>query len=386
MDALSLTASDIQEMLSSLLMAQLSYDSRMQFAKGASLPAHFVPSPDTIPDFDSALKTIGAMFHAPQLDNTDTASLAELTNALFEHWRDNGDKITFFTSGSTGAPKPSTHDYDLHVQETIALAEIFRDRKRIVSYVPRHHIYGFLFSILLPKVMGVEVRWEAPQPFPGMTSSLRDGDLIVAFPLLWEKLTEMHATFGHGLHGATSTGPCSAQVITSLKAHGLDRMYEIYGSSETGGIGYRTSPQDNYTLLPHWKKTDSDSVLLRPHSDEDLHRYELQDLLKWQKDTFIPERRTDNAVQVAGINVYPSRVRAALLEHPDVDDCAVRLMRPDEGQRLKIFIVLAKNAQEDMDASLRKWAKERLSPHEQPMIWTFGPKLPVNSLGKQTDW
>ncbi len=45
-------------------------------------------------------------------------------------------------------------------------------------------------------------------------------------------------------------------------------------------------------------------------------------------------------MQVAGINLYPERIAGIIREYPGVAEAEVRLMRPDEGDRLKAFIVM----------------------------------------------
>ena len=60
-------------------------------------------------------------------------------------------RITFRTSGSTGTPKSCQHAFDTLRQETDHLASLFPGRLRILSAVPSHHIYGFLFTVLLPQ-------------------------------------------------------------------------------------------------------------------------------------------------------------------------------------------------------------------------------------------
>lgn len=61
-----------------------------------------------------------------------------------------GQRMTFRTSGSHGAPKPCTHALALLEQEVDFLATLLDGRRRVFSAVPAHHIYGFLFTVLLP--------------------------------------------------------------------------------------------------------------------------------------------------------------------------------------------------------------------------------------------
>lgn len=389
MGSLPLSVKDVREILSSLLLAGLSYDDRMRFSKGASLLPDFKPNRQHLPELDRITQSIRAMFGTPAVALPFDTTLHEWADELHCAWQETEKQITFFTSGSTGEPKPTTHDYRLLEQEVHALAAIFSNRKRIVSFVPRHHIYGFLFSILLPKALNCDVCWEVPLPTPGLIHSLGQGDLIVAFPLLWKKFSEMEVRFNSDVNGVTSTGPCPADVINNLRSNGLGEMYEVYGSSETGGIGYRTSPGGHYSLLSHWKRSIDPASLERTHPAIGAQTYGLQDNLQWETDTtFIPTKRMDDAVQVAGINVYPSRVRDVLAEHPDVRECAVRLMRQEEGTRLKAIVVPMQtgNTMNETEAALRKWAKERLTVYEMPGSWTFARKLPLNEMGKLKDW
>ena len=101
----------------------------------------------------------------------------------------------------------------------------------------------------------------------------------------------------------------------------------------------------------------------------------------------MPTGRRDNAVQVGGVNVYPARIAAKIQSLPEIAACAVRPMRPEEGTRLKAFIVpfREENTQE-LKRSLRRRLKQMLSAEECPVSFSFGPSLPRNSMGKLADW
>jgi 4-coumarate--CoA ligase len=77
-----------------------------------------------------------------------------------------------------------------------------------------------------------------------------------------------------------------------------------------------------------------------------------------------------------------------LLAHPGVADASVRLMRPDEGDRLKAFVApkneraIRSQLRQELDA----WVAERASAPERPRSFTFGSVLPTNAMGKPSDW
>lgn len=384
MSEFMLLPDDVREVIASILLSTLDQSKRMTLATGATLPPGFTPEKTEIPELDEIWAAITNFFGLSLKHPSGT--ITQWAEIIHTHWDNNGT-ITFSTSGSTGAPQQITHDYQLLIQEVQAFAKLLNDRRRIVSLVPPHHIYGFLFSVLLPKVMTVPVIREAPLPVPGLIDSLSPGDLVVAFPLLWNSILKQDATFGQDIHGVTSTGPCPPETIETLVHRGLSRMYEIYGSSETGGIGYRYSPRQEYTLLHYWDRTNNAHELTRTHPNRPPTVFSLQDTLAWNGDKFIPERRVDRCVQVAGINVSPDAVKNALLQHPDIKECTVRLMRPEEGERLKAFVVpVSTSSCDDLSGKLRKWAKANLPPHEVPGKITVGERLPINRMGKLSDW
>jgi long-chain acyl-CoA synthetase len=86
--------------------------------------------------------------------------------------------------------------------------------------------------------------------------------------------------------------------------------------------------------------------------------------------------------------VFPVRVREILCRHPAVADAAVRLMRPQEGTRLKAFIVPKdpRLADASLLSELTAWIDGELTAPERPKALRLGPQLPVSTVGKLADW
>lgn len=296
--------------------------------------------------------------------------------------------LTFRTSGSAGSPKRCTHALATLGQEIEVLAQLVPGRCRILSAVPSHHIYGFLFTVLLPQRLGIEdvvdVRTAGPAGALGMA---RPGDLIVAHPGWWEALARLGPDFGPDVVGVTSTAPCPDALADTLAGAGL-RLLQVYGSSETGGVGWRAAGAAPYTLLPYWSRAGDGAQLTRTMPDGATQAFPLQDRLEWDDaGRFRPVGRVDQAVQVGGINVFTAYVAEVLAMHPAVAEAAVRLMRPDEGTRLKAFVVACPGADVDgLRAELPAWAAARLSTPERPVAYTFGARLPRQASGKPADW
>jgi long-chain acyl-CoA synthetase len=323
--------------------------------------------------------------------------LADWIDAARDGLRLDGARIVFRTSGSAGSPKRCAHDLATLWQEVAELARLAPGRTRILSAVPSHHIYGFLFTVLLPRALGIGEVIDLRSASPAFAlGQARAGDLIVAHPGWWEALLRLEPQFGADVVGVSSGAPCPDALAEGLEACGL-RLLQIYGSSETGGVGWRERAGAAFALLPHWRGDEAEHELVRRMPDGSEARYPLQDRLAWRDAShFRPEGRIDAAVQVGGVNVFPAYVADVLKMHPRVLDAAVRLMRPDEGRRLKAFVVPRPlpdgdaGARDARDAGLgdelAAWLAQRLSAPERPAAFSFGARLPRQASGKPADW
>jgi hypothetical protein len=165
----------------------------------------------------------------------DWAKIVEMS------WAVKHETVTFRTSGSTGPGKACTHPFSQLVTEAVTLARIAGRPKRIVSLVAPHHIYGFLHTVVSSAALGLEwVDLRAVAPGSRLTR-LRDDDLVVATPFAWKMIADEGGRFEGHVMGMTSTAPMSVELADRLAEMGLARLIEIYGSSETSGVGWRSS-------------------------------------------------------------------------------------------------------------------------------------------------
>ena len=137
--------------------------------------------------------------------------------------------------------------------------------------------------------------------------------------------------------GVTSSAPCPDETASGLRQAGLKRLLQVYGASETAGIGWFAGQ----------------SRLMHPIC-----------LTGWMGTRFPVLRHRDEAVQVGGVNVLPEHVAAILRAHPAVFDVLVRAMRADVGHRLKAFVVPTADAErnESLHDDLRRFATSMLKP------------------------
>lgn len=318
--------------------------------------------------------------------------IQDWVSVAYTSLRQHSADMTFSTSGSSGTPKRCQHSLASLKQEISELSVLFDGRKRILSAVPAHHIYGFLFSVLLPQALGVkaeqiiDVRGSSPG---ALVLALQPGDLVIGHPDYWQNLARLAGALPNDVMGVTSGAPCPDAVAIDMRAAGLSNLVQIFGSSETAGIGWRDHETAPYTCFTYWQAQNEGAALARRMPDGTTARFALQDHLDWEDvNHFRPAGRRDQVVQVGGINVYPARTAQIVGQHPAVQDVVVRLMRADEGNRLKAFVVPRAGYESDstLADTLAEWASTRLSTAERPATYTFGTALPKQSNGKPADW
>lgn len=250
-------------------------------------------------------------------------------------------QFRFETGGSTGAPRVYWHGREEIFREIRYLAGIFASRRRVVAMVPKRHIYGYLWTVLLPAELRVEVR---------EYGELRGGDLVVGHPGTWKNLGEVP----EDVWAVNSGGPVKMEEVRALRERGLARWFDVYGSTETAGLAIREDEEGPYELFPWWK--------------DYLAGVEAPDRVEW----FSPRRmvlrgRKDEAVQVKGVNVWPRRVEEILERCEGVERVEVKL---GEDGWLEAFWV--GDADEGV---LKQWAEANLRRPDRPVRFERGGKF-----------
>ncbi|MEL7482030.1 MAG: AMP-binding protein, partial [Pseudomonadota bacterium] len=296
------------------------------------------------------------------------------------------DRLTFLTSGSTGSPKPCTHEIPALLRDADFVAGRLEPR-RILTLVPPHHIYGFIYTGLMPLLAGcplVDVRFA---PASRLSSMIKTGDVIVGTPFVLTAFARTLERVPSGISVLTSTAPLPTVLADQLQSMGIEQTLEVYGASETGGVGWRKASSDDFQLFPWWELTP-DGLLIDVERGGDPH-HPMDLLERGEGQCFSVQGRSDNALQIGGVNVFPTALAERIAEHPDVVECAVRPIDVSMGAqtRLKAFIVPGPDIDvDDLERDLVRYARSTLSAPERPVQWTFGDELPVNDLGKLQDW
>jgi len=146
-------------------------------------------------------------------------------------------------------------------------------------------------------------------------------------------------------------------------------LTEIYGSSDTGSLAYRTAPDVPFTLFPYLimllddasantistlRHTETGAIVAVPDRLKRVSEREVRVL-----------GRFDEAIQIAGVNMHPAQIRQIIASCPLVADCDVYAKADTNGSQLYGAVRLCTLTDANREACLR-WCREHLSAPELP--------------------
>ncbi len=254
--------------------------------------------------------------------------------------------LELFTSGSTGDRKVVLKTLAQLQNEVSVLEKTFGERLRrchIYSTIPPHHLYGLLFRLLWPL--------SAARPFADDTA------------LLWQELTpsllrsppsclisspthleRMSLRGNNALRNArprlifSSGGPLQESAVKRIRQTWGQAPIEVYGSTETGGVGWRQRQ-----IIPgsdHW--VPFQGVILSQKGAQERRRLRVSspfvgmpetsflmgDLgIVYKDGTFRLDGRADRIIKIAEKRLSLDDMERRLAKHPWVREAKIVLLK-----------------------------------------------------------
>lgn len=302
--------------------------------------------------------------------------------------------LWLYTGGSTGAPKLWPKTAANLVGEAVFLGSLFRLRRAdiVLATVPPLHIYGLLFSVLLPFVSGARVIGDVPY-FPreiirkiGRTACT----VFVGSPMHYRALSASSFPTTRLRHAFSSGGFLEEpHSLHFTKATGIG-VTEVYGSTETGGIAVRCRAAGESAWRPfscvRWamagERLSVSSPFLSPSLSTDRKGYYTTgDRAADAGDgTFVLYGRADGIVKIAGKRVDLAAIEQRIKSLPSIRDAWVLSLPTGSGRENEIAALLVTKAG---IPRLRKTFARALEPTHVPRRIARVPSLPVTPAGKR---
>lgn len=301
--------------------------------------------------------------------------------------------LKFFTGGSTGQPKVWKKTARNMFGEAFFLSEKFNIDKNdcILATVPPYHIYGFLFSVLVPFVSSSKVTGDI-YSFP---QEIRNGleknapTILASIPMHYRILKGGEIS-GNSLRMAFSSAGKLDETDADYFYHKTGaEIFEIYGSTETGGIAGRCRARGETNLeafeIIDWKVIDERLFVRSPFISPDIAVdsegfYQTGDrVIKHDEKHFSLLGRADGIVKVGGKRVDLEDVRNKIIQFPGVTDAVVFAVPDKRGRESSICAMVRGNIDKDQ---LITGISNQVEPYAMPRDIRVVEKIPVSSSGK----
>ena len=299
--------------------------------------------------------------------------------------------LQLFTSGSTGKPKTIFKSIASLFDEAVTLQQQFDwPHGPVTGSVPPTHLYGLTFTLLLPWVLGAPWIDDIPL-FPDdihRTLKKISGKILISVPTQYKALLQ-HGSDLSQVTCVSAAAPLPAKLADAWKQKFNTEILEIYGSTETGVIGYRrqiSSPM--WQAFPPVQLT-TESGLLKVRSPFVSHAWKsgflTADRVKQENATlFQLLGRADSIVKIAGKRISLTKIENRLLSCPGVAEAAV-ISVPEEGHVREYAIWAAVKKQQDYSLSVRQLQfdlRGKLESIEIPRRIIIVDELPHTANGK----
>ncbi len=301
--------------------------------------------------------------------------------------------LRLFTGGSTGKPRVWSKSPRNLLAEAFYLRDKFEltSKDLFISTVPPYHIYGLLFSILTPLVSHARVLPEIytfPQEIIS-TINRHKATVLVSVPIHYRSLKVDNLSAPSLKIAFSSSGVLTRSDATHfLKKTGLG-IYEIYGSTETGGIASRSIGENTESWKPadvvSWKLSGkrlavrSDFVSSEMEKDAEGYCVTGDEVQPDKNGRFVLLGRADGIVKVAGKRVDLLDVQNKIQTLPTVRDAVVIALPAEKGRE---NVIAALVACELTEAQLRKMILEKLEPYAMPLRIKIVSSITRTATGK----
>lgn len=270
--------------------------------------------------------------------------------------------LSFQTSGTSGQAKVIRHAISYIEREIAFLADLLGPVDQLIPYVPSYTIYGFLLTVALPQWLNIPVIYPSQLNW----TTLSPNALIIGMPYTWQLWLESLPGLSVSCKGVSAAASLPFSLYQELQAKGVG-LTEFYGSTETGGIGYRQAAKEPFYFFPYWIPLPDHRVKDR---DSGATIALMDHITIVTNQTFCLNSRKDQQIKIAGLLVNLQEVAELIRQLPNVSDCIVSA-KAIQGMPILLAEIDLQIDTETERLNLQEEIKCNLPAHLRPRLLYF---------------
>lgn len=335
-------------------------------------------------------------FDSPDL--VDWSISSSPANKAFKEIDPSFTALGVFTSGSTGEPVRIDKTIRQLESEVDAIEFTFGSEipKDVAFYrsVSHQHFFGMPFGLFWAISRGSRLSKVAIRGGHEWNTSIPQ--VLITSPSFLKSIVEtadQHKNIGAGIRSIFSAGGVlENSVFSKIIEITKNRVVNIYGSSETGHIAWKSSSEMAWRLQAgvEFKQPIEDVLEIKSKFCPNNDWFPTSDLARQSGDSFEIIGRADRIIKIEGTRVSSSQLVAFIKESGLVEDCLISDL--ENGRRSQLGAVLRlsaiglqlleTNGRLKLVNSLKESLRGKVNSIAIPRRWRFVDEFPRNSLGK----
>lgn len=351
---------------------------------------------------EDILNSLSATHYLGDFEHNNNAILNEIDQLLIPqtkaHLTVHDITVSMFTSGSTGQAKKISRQLQQLVSEVNTLEQQWGARipqdALFTRTVSHQHIYGLLFTVLWPLLSGRRSYHPmiAYEEMLQQLSSKNSHMALVTSPAFLKRLDGQFQYPRHSMSCFSSGGLLTDQQQQLSERHLNQAINQIYGSSETGGIAYRSLNTQWRFFDPVEHRCKNNTLWVKsPHCFQP-EWINTQDLIKFNSestDSFELLGRADRIVKIEEKRISLTQVETAIVALESVSEAKV-LVWENHRQSIAAVILLNTKGKEKLETDGDKLFKTKIKQQLKgviddmalPRYIRFVNQMPTDALGK----
>ena len=314
---------------------------------------------------------------------------------------DNQDfSLMFFTSGSTGNPVGALKKKH-HLEEEIkVLSKLFEpyNIKKVIVTVPFIHIYGTLMGLLYPLFNNIPIVLKEHFLPYDLLNLIDDNTLIVTTPLYIQALNKISngKNLNHSIF-VSSTAPLAHQEAKLFSEKFQTKVFQLFGSTETGGIAYKLNDEILWTPLQKVTISVNENKELKvtsPFVSDILYENEFRsingqlqtfDYIEQLKHQFKLIGRSSQILKIAGKRYSTIQIEDILERQEGITKAMVFVNDTQNSHSLRTesLNITLESFKSYSTKEIKKILQENLSNLKFSICLKIVDKIPTSSVGKK---